>query len=506
MTPLPKFLPMHRSSVWIVLSVLFCSVSLADQQRPNIVFLMTDDQCTNSLGCYGNKEVKTANIDGLAADGMVFDNHYDTTAICMASRGNVLTGMFEYKTGCNFSHGPLVRSKWDKTYPMLLREAGYLTAFAGKIGLEVADQPGRKSKSRLPEEDFDWWGAGPGQTHYNTSRNKSLARYADEYPHASRAYGAFGRDFIAEAVDEGKPFCLSISFKAPHRPVTPDPIDDDVYASTLFQMPENFGRDRGAHLALQSRTGRQYERFFSWNYYDKYNEVMSQYHQQIYAVDAAVGMIRDALKVSGVQQNTVVIFTSDNGFFCGAHGYGSKVLPYEEASRVPLIVYDPRHACSGRKLRSDALTGNVDFAPTILELAGLPIPEQMDGRSLLPLLDDPTADIHDSLPLINVWGPASAHSLAVVTKDWKYIYWPHEDQQMKATEELFQTSTDPLEIKPLAKERTFQDDLLRMRRLYDSAVDHWKKQCVPFHDYEQFGTIFDRNVDWNDKAKLIRNF
>lgn len=492
--------------ILIVCALSTTTVCAADPIRPNIVFLMTDDQSVHSLGCYGNQDVKTSNIDALAADGMVFDNHYDTTAICMASRANVLTGMFEYKTGCNFSHGPLVRDTWNKTYPMLLRKAGYMTAFAGKIGLEVSETPGRKAKSKLPEEDFDWWGAGPGQTDYATQKNKSIARYAGEFPHASRAYGAFGRDFITEAAKSNRPFCLSISFKAPHRPVIPDPIDNDVYASTLFKMPENYGRDQGAHLSLQSRTGRQYERFYSWNYYDKYNEVMRQYHQQIYAVDAAVGMIRKAVETSGVQDNTVIIFTSDNGFLCGAHGYGSKVLPYEEASRVPLIVFDPRHSSSGKGLRCDAVTGNVDFAPTILELAGLPVPQATDGRSLLPLLDNPKDSIHDWLPLINVWGPSSAHSLAVVTKDWKFVYWPHEDDKMKATEELFHLAEDPLELETLANSEAHKSDLQRMRKIYDDAVIHWKDQAVPYHEYQPFGTIFDRTVSWAKKAGLVRNF
>ena len=473
-------------------------------ERPNIVFLMTDDQCTNSLGCYGNKDVKTANIDALAADGIVFDNHYDTTAICMASRANVLTGKLEFKAGCNFSHGPLIRSTWNESYPMLLRQAGYITAMAGKIGIEVADAPGKKSS--LPKSDFDWWAAGPGQTDYQTEKNPSIAKYAKDYPHASRAYGAFGRDFITEAVRSQKPFCLSVSFKAPHKPVIPDPIDNDVYRSTVFEKPENYGRENGVHLSLQSRTGRQYERFHSWNYSDQYNEVMAKYHQQIYAVDAAVGMIRQAIQANGVEDNTVVIFTSDNGFLCGAHGYGSKVLPYEEASRVPLIVFDPRHDCSGKGLRCDALTGNVDFAPTILELAGVPIPEKTDGRSLLPLLDKPDDQIHEWLPLINVWGPSATHSLAVVTKDWKYIYWPHENAKMKATEELFHLSEDGFELNNLAPDTSKRDELEKMRRVYDAAVIQWKEQAVPYHRYQQFGTIFDRTVPWKDKQKLIREF
>ncbi len=473
----------------------------AEPVRPNFVFLMSDDQCTNSLGCYGAEGVKTPNIDALARDGVVFDNHYDTTAICMASRANVMTGMYEYKTGCNFDHGPLLASHWAKSYPVLLRKAGYVTAFAGKFGFMVADKPG--ARGVLPESDFDRWGGGPGQTSYATAKNKSMAKYAAEYPHSTLSYGAFGRDFIASAAKGDKPFCLSISFKAPHHPTTPDPRFNQVYAGATFKKPANYGRGAGSHFSKQSQAGRQYERFHSWGYADNYDKVMATYHQQIYGVDVATGMIRKALSEHQVADNTVVIFTSDNGFFCGAHGYGSKVLPYEEASRVPLIVYDPRHASSGKQFRSRALTGNVDFAPTMLELAGLPVPENMDGRSLAPLLDNPAAEIHKSLPLINVWGPAAAQSLGIVTRDWKYIFWSYGAGQYTPVAELYHTAEDPLEMKNLISNPDSAARRREMENLYDAQLKHWKQQGAPHHNYSKYTIVFDRTTPWANKQVLI---
>lgn len=459
-------------------------------ERPNIVFLMSDDQCTYSMGCYGTPGVKTSNLDQLARDGMVFDNHYDTTAICMASRANVMTGMYEYKTGCNFTHGALLQEHWQKSYPILLREAGYQTAFAGKFGFEVTEKP--EKNGVLPVGDFDRWGGGPGQTSYETKKNKSMVKYAEQYPHSTLSYGAFGRDFVQDAAKSDKPFCLSISFKAPHQPTTPDPKFDSVYAGKSFTKPGNYGRVYGEHFSTQSRQGRQFERFHSWHYSDNYDEVMATYYQQIYAIDVAVGMIREAIVDSGAADNTVIIYTSDNGFLCGSHGYGSKVLPYEEASRVPLIVLDPRHDNSGKKLRCEALTGNVDFAPTILTLAGIDVPEDMDGRNLMTLYDDPAGTIHESLPLINVWGPEKAHSLAVVTRDWKYIYWPYDDGDFEPTEELYDTKNDPLELTNVAAVGSLAADLVRMRGVYDSCVDDWKKSAVPYHNYQPFGEVFTR--------------
>ena len=484
----------------IALLLIPCLARAAE--RPNIVLLLTDDQCCYSLGCYGNPDVRTPQIDGLARQGIVFDNHYDTTAICMGSRANVFTGKYEFKNGCNFSHGSLVRRHWTQSYPVLLRKAGYMTAIAGKIGITVADEP--SGKGRLPEADFDRWGAGPGQTSYSTAKNASMAQYAKEFPHSTLSYGAFGRDFIRDAAKAGRPFCLSISFKAPHRPTTPDPRFDDVYAGRRFTKPENYGREHGRHFSKQSRQGRQYARFTEWNYDRDYDGVMATYHQQIYGVDVAVGMIRKALQEHQVADNTVVIFTSDNGFLCGSHGYGSKVLPYEESSRVPLIVYDPRHASSGEKIRCRALTGNVDFAPTLLDLAGLPAPPEMDGRSLLPLLDNPQGEIHSWLPLINVWGPAAVHSLSVVTRDWKYIYWPYAAEGFDPTEELYNTAKDGLELTNLAS--ADQAQLEHMRDVYDKAVKAWQEESVDYHGYRAFGKIFDRSLTWRDKQAAAKSF
>lgn len=473
--------------------LLLCSIAGTTwcDERPNVVFLMADDQCTYSMGCYRTPGVKTPNLDRLARDGIIFDNHYDTTAICMASRANVMTGMYEYKTGCNFTHGALLTEHWQRSYPVRLREAGYETAFAGKFGFEVTSEP--EKKGVLPEKDFDRWGGGPGQTSYETKKNASMIQYADEYPHSTLSYGAFGRDFVQAAAKSEKPFCLSISFKAPHHPTTPDPQFDEVYAGKTFTKPKNYGRIYGEHFSEQSRQGRQFERFHSWNYSDKYDQVMATYYQQIYAIDVAVGMIRKAIENCGVAENTVIIYTSDNGFLCGSHGYGSKVLPYEESARVPLIILDPRHKNSGRKLRCEALTGNVDFAPTILSLAGLDTTENIDGRDLMTLYDDPTAVIHTSLPLINVWGPAKVHSLAVVTKDWKYIYWPYDQGDFAATEELYDTKNDPLELTNLAAVESLTPDLIRMRALYDALVEDWKKSAVPYHNYQPFGDTFSRH-------------
>ena len=471
--------------------IIFFNVtySVADD-RPNIIFLMTDDQNVRSLGCYGAPGVKTPNIDALAADGVTFDRHYDTTAICMACRATVMTGLLEYRHGVNFGtgtvgDGQMRKEDWEQSYPMLLHKAGYRTAFAGKFGFTIEDT----SKSgRYPEDDFDMWGGGPGQTSFITARNKSMVQYAKNYPHSTRSYGAFGSDFIKESAKKDQPFCLSISFKAPHRPVQPDPLFDDIYAGALFPKPENFGREHGMHFPEQSRRGRQYQRFEEWHYNDAYDEVMAKYYQLIYAVDVAIGMIREAVETAGVKHKTLIIFTSDNGYLCGAHGYGSKVLPYEESSRVPLIIYDPR---SEKKAgRCNVATGNIDLAATILD-AALGRPNHGNGTSLLKHYVNNNNPRRDRIiPLINVWGPEQVFSLGFVKGEWKYIYWPYTGDGMKATAEMYNLKEDPLELHNRINDNATRDIRVQLEKDYANLIHDWTQQAIDRPHYKKAATLF----------------
>lgn len=479
----------------LTLLLLLCLTGLLHAERPNIVFLLADDQATISLGCYGNEDVVTPHIDALSERGMTFDNHYDTTAICMASRANILTGKYEYAHGTNFTLGKLSEEDWANSYTMRLRKAGYRTAFAGKFGVDM-------QRGGLPEEDFDAWGGGPSQTSYVTAQNKSMKKYAKEFPHSSRSYGAFGRDFIRESAKGDQPFCLSISFKAPHMPDTPDPAFDDLYKDKIFRRPANFGREYSAHLSEQGKQGRQWARWDAWKYSTDYDGVMRKYHQLVHGIDQAVGMIVAELEKSGVADNTVIVYTSDNGFLCGSHGYGSKVLPYEESVRVPLIIVDPRHKSAGKKLRCASLTGNIDFSPTLLKLAGLEASKGTQGVNLLPLLDDPKATVREQLALMNCWGPIAAQSFSVVTPDWKYNYWFYGDKGMTPTEELFDMRKDRLELANAATDPAHKAGLEEMRGRYDEEIKELRERVVQKH--LRYQTLFDRTIAWEEKAKALR--
>ncbi len=471
------------------------TVLRAAETRPNIIFLLADDLAAGAVGYSGNKDVITPNIDRLAQDGIRFMNHYDTTSICMASRCTLLTGLYEYRHGCNFSHGDLERRFLEKSYPMLLRQAGYFTGFAGKAGFDLQNE-----RYEALQPLFDQWAGGPGQTSYETGKNTGIAKYATQYPHCSRAYGAWAQDFLKAAKKSGKPFCLSISFKAPHMPYTPDPIDLKLYAGKTFTRPPNYGVENGKHLSQQALTSRAATKYREW--IEDFDGTAAKYYALITGVDAAVGMIREELVRQGLDQNTVILFTSDNGYNAGSHGFGDKVVPYEEGSKAPLIVYDPRRSAAKNGQICKAVTGNTDIAATILALLGEMAPE-IDGLSLLPLLANPQGKVRDFLPLFNFWGTASAQSMAMVTPEWKYIYWYYGDG-MKPTEELFHLSNDRYEMVNEVSNPEYAQALTALRQHYDEELANLVRNLAKDHDYEKYSELFDRSISWEQKAPLAK--
>lgn len=473
--------------------------------KPNILVLLTDDQSFRSLGAYGNKQVKTPNLDALAEKGVIFDRAYDTTSICMASRAQVFTGMYEFKTGANFSHGPLTRDKWKDSYQMLLRDAGYFTGFVGKFGFAVKDSVDEGSSynkpHHLPSADFDVWYGWPSQGYYPTEKNKTVAKFAKQYPHVTQAVGAAAVDFFKQAKDKNEPFLLSVSFKAPHKAFSPDPAFDHVYKDTVWEEPKNYGQNGAEHLPQQAKSGRQYVTMADF-VKGKYQENMRKYHQLVYGVDQSVGMMLEALESLDLDDNTVILFLTDNGYSLGAHDMSGKVLPYEEPSRTPMIMFDPRVKSLGKNNRVKSVTSNLDIAPTVFELAGVNIPESVDGKSLIPFLSNPNAKTQDAVMLINAWGSPATHSLAVVTDSHKYIYWPYA-HEMEPAEELYDLSEDAYEMNNLAKNPEYKAQLRMMRAKYDTGVKKWQAEAVSTGHYPEFGRIYDRQIPWADKISQL---
>jgi arylsulfatase A-like enzyme len=475
------------------------TVPARDQEaRPNILFIITDDQQAHTLGSMHNGLVHTPNLDGLARRGVLFERCYATTAICMASRASLLTGLHEYRTGCNFTTGKVAAKDWfHSAYPVRLRQAGYWLGYGGKWNIRV--------DGLNWQVEFDQWAGfddAGGHGFYPTDKNASLTKYAAQYPHVSRALGAFACDFVRNAARQGRPFCLSLGFKAPHIPYDYiDPLDRNLYPDTVFPEPANYGAAASAKLPIQARLSRQYALRGEWDK-DHFQANMRLYHQLVSGMDAAVGMVLAELERQGMAGNTVIIFTSDNGHFNGEHGLTDKVLPYEESSRVPLFIVDPRLTTAERQARSRAIVANIDIGPTILAYARVPMPDNLDGKSLEPIVRDFTKTVRKSLPVASTWSwSGSDHSrcLSVITDRWTYTYWAYGDGNVLPAEELYDLENDPHQLRNLAADPSQARALRQMRTAYDEHLGAWAQNTVVDPAYSRLVRIFDRNVPWQDK-------
>lgn len=496
----------------IAISIMLLSTNIAavlsqdiarTQSRPNIVFLLADDMRFDAMGFLQTFDLQTPQLDKLAKRGVRFTRSYNTTAICMASRAQIMTGCYEFSTGCNFDHGNLAWERWQQSYPAKLKQAGYYVGFAGKFGFHVNRENGGKGKADVVEPAFDWWGGWMGQGSYEVSENQEakawFAAHGEQKEHTTFALGLMGQDFIRKARRTGKPFCLSISFKAPHSPYHTDPRYQAIYDGHGFPKPENYGLEHAKHVPAQAKAGRPFSKGKSW--LKSYDKSMASYHTMVYGMDRAIGMILRELESQGVADNTIVIFTSDNGHFNGSKGMGGKIYAYEEGSLAPLIVFDPRSRIDGVFSTNDALTANIDIAPTILDYAGIKPPGSIQGKSILPLLSGKESAIHDSLMLINVWGTPASQALGVVTRDFKFIRWFYGAAGYQPAEELYDMNSDRLEEHNLIADDQRAQDAQQMRLLYDGWLARWAEESVSRNGYPKYSRLGNRHVPFSAQIK-----
>lgn len=419
-------------------------------QRPNIIFILTDDHRADALGAAGNRYIQTPNLDQLANRGMRFKNAYVTTSICSVSRASILSGQYLSRHGIddfvkNFSPAALTN-----TYPMLLKVNGYKTGFIGKYG--VGNNP--------PENEFDFWACNKeGQPPYEYKRaDGSMIHHTDSL--------ANGIEQFLQKFGNQSPFCLSVSFKAPHEldgnPPT-YPIQErykDLYKNITVPEPEtanpsywnafpdffrtdkNIGRERWKPL-LSTPELRQ--------------ETVKDYYRLITGVDEVVGKLRKQLERLGIAENTVIIFMGDNGFALGEHGLEGKWFGFEESIRVPMIIYDPRSQEKGSV--EDRIALNIDIAPTILNLAGLKAPQRMQGTDLLNKNSSHRKEFFYEHTFMG--SPRLPKVEGIVRTDIKYMKFTEHNY-----EQLYDLKNDPLEKQNLAADRRYANQLKELREAY----------------------------------------
>jgi len=430
----------------------------AAAKRPNFVIFLTDDQPYNGMSCTGNTVLKTPNMDRLAAQGVLFEKAFVTTAICCSSRASIYTGQYMRRHGIEDFKRPLSAAQWRQTFPALLRGAGYRTAFLGKFAIGA---PEDARGLALPADQFDLWYGFPQSIAFKQTI-EGKARYLTTVM-TEKAVG-----FIKETKLD-QPFCLIMALKEPHGPRNYfDPEFKDPIAGSTIPQPSNLTRqsfDALPEIVRQGLNGipEWLERPAAFQ-----TEIRSEY-ALISRSDLAVGQISQALKEQGLDDNTVVIFMSDNGSLDGAHALEGKWLMYEESIRVPLIIRDPGLPVSTRGRRSQ-MALNIDLAPTILAMAGVPVPAGMQGTDLQPLLRDATIKGREDWYYEHVYTPEPGRrpipkSEGVRTERWKYIRYTDPQPPL---EQLFDLAADPQEEKDLARDPAHAKTLSTLRDRCDA--------------------------------------
>lgn len=358
--------------------------------RPNILFIMTDDHAAAHVGCYGNPLVKTPNIDRLAREGVRFENAFVTNSLCAPSRATVLTGCYSHLHGIRGNSemkGQIENiNRSLVTYPQALQAAGYRTGIVGKWHLSH-DPVG-----------FDTWRILPGQGLYfdpEFIENGVRKKYSG---YATDLTTDFALDFLRQPSDQ--PWCLVYQHKAPHRPFLPPPRFAHLYDNVDIPLPPTFDDDYQSRKVAAEAEDMRFDVSIAGDYKDLppnltpaakkrwlYQRFVKDYYGAIAAVDENLGRVLVHLTESNALANTLILYTSDNGFFVGDHGWYDKRFMYEPSLRVPLLVRAPG-AKPGHV--TPAMAMNIDIAPTILDYAGVTIPESMQGRSLRPVLADQT--------------------------------------------------------------------------------------------------------------------
>jgi len=419
--------------------------------RPNFILLVTDDQRWDAMGCMGNPIIRTPNMDRLASQGLLFTNNFCTTSICMCSRASIFTGTYTRRHQINTFQEPLSESALSRSYPCLLRKAGYRTGFVGKWGLGGA----------LPKEGFDYFEGFSGQGQYfHTINGKTV--------HLTQLLAESALEFL-RGCSKKQPFCLSVSFKSPHvqdghpKPFRYDPAFEGLYRDVDIPMPKT--AEPRFYKALpefiRDSEGRtRWKRRFSTS--EQFQESVKGYYRLITGVDSALGKIMAVLDEVGVNKNTVIIHTSDNGFFLGEHGLAGKWLMYEESIRIPLIIRDPRLPAKLQGRRCDEMTLSIDLAPTLFDLAGVPIPSAVQGRSLRPLLVGQATPWRDDWFYEHLYGHGGRipKSEGVRTKRWKYVRYVGQEPPY---EELYDLERDPYEEQNVAMLKDNEAVLARLR-------------------------------------------
>ena len=470
------------------LTLMSCQTNKKEKQ-PNILFIMSDDHTMQSISCYDGNFIQTPNIDRIANEGIRFDNCYVTNSLSGPSRACILTGKFSHQNG--FTDNTCIFDGDQQTFPKILQKAGYQTAMIGKWHLMSKPQ------------GFDFWSILSGQNEQGDYYNPDFIENGEkivEHGYVTDIITNKTIEFLKKR-DKNKPFCVMCHHKAPHRNWIPAPRHLGIFNEKIFPEPDNLfdnyeGRGRAAReqdmsiastlrkdwdLKLLTRaemlndtTNRLYSvykrmpldvqdkwdsvyaqritEYHTGNIKDsalvrwKYQQYMRDYLATTIAIDENVGKLLDYLNEIGELENTIIIYTSDQGFFLGEHGWFDKRFMYEESQRMPLIIRYPKIIKAGSISKS--LCMNIDFAPTLLDMAGIVVSPDMQGCSLKPILENEgkTPENWRKAVYYHYYEYPGEHSVkrhyGIRTMDFKLIHFYYDIDEW----EMYDLRNDPKEM------------------------------------------------------------
>ncbi|MCA9048465.1 MAG: sulfatase [Planctomycetaceae bacterium] len=471
----------------MLLSVLFASLlPVKAGTPPNILFLLTDDQRNDTLGCAGHPIIQTPNIDDLAKNGVHFTNSFVSHSICWVSRATLLTGRTCRSFGLPDRPDTVKPEAVADLNPDVMRAAGYRTALFGKWHV--------KGPAELkPQQHFDSFEAIHRNPYYKKQPDGTLR-------HETELIGDRAKEFLREQSPD-RPFMLSLWFNAAHaedgdkRPgighypwtKATHPMYEDIRvppprlgAAEIFDSQPQF---------LKDSINR--ERFFwRWDTPDKYQSNIRAYFRMITGIDIVLGEIRDVLKERGLADNTIIVYSADNGYYMGDRGFAGKWSHYEQSLRVPLIIYDPRLPESQRGRKVDQLAVNFDLPATFVDWSGTKIPDSYQGRSLKAIVEGDE----------NVWWRTDFFCEHVClapnitwegVRDQRYVYARYFDQQ-PVYEFLHDLQTDPDQLTNFADNADYAPVLQKMRSRCDELVSQYGGPLVPLE--QRPSTVYPRRA------------
>ncbi|GAA0880254.1 hypothetical protein GCM10009119_32240 [Algoriphagus jejuensis] len=452
----------------------FAQKSNTSPDRPNIIFILTDDQRFDAIGYADNKFVQTPEMDRLAETGVYFETAIVTTPICAASRASLFTGLYERSHNFNFQTGNIRDEYMEDSYPTVLKNNGYYTAFFGKYGVTYDHL----------EKQFDEYDSYDRNNQYPDRRGYYYKTIDGDTVHLTRYTGQQALDFIDKA-PSNQPFSLSLSFSAPHAhdgapeqyfwqtstdqllqntTIPPAALSEDKY----FLSQPQFVRDGFNRLR------------WTWRYdtEEKYQHSLKGYYRMISGIDLEIAKIRQKLAEKGLDKNTVIILMGDNGYFLGERQLAGKWLMYDNSVRVPLIIYDPR---VGKHQDVKDMVLNVDVPATIADLAGVEAPASWHGKSLLPIVTGKDQKVgRDTVLIEHIWEfDEIPPSEGVRTEEWKYFRYVND----QTVEELYHLKDDPQEINNLVHDSQYKAVADKLRAKTDELITKYsnKYRAAPSH-------------------------